>query len=90
MAAARTQEIARVQNLIDNARKERDQWKENYDKVLASLNNLTDTIKDAVKDSLEGLNIDDTLKQAILDKIENKGNEILEEMKQAPDTSGIQ
>ena len=85
MAAHRQTETERLQGIIDTARKERDEIKEQYEKLLLLSNKITQDVKDALKESLTDLGINEGSKRTISNKID----QIIEGLKKPYPTENI-
>ena len=89
MSAHRETEKERIKNILENARNEAKQWKENFDALQELANNFKQTGKDTVIEILNTNDVDQTLIDEIIKKLEALKTNVTTELEKKPDTEDI-
>ena len=89
MSAHRETEKKRIKNILENARNEAKQWKENFDALQELANNFKQTVKDILIEILNANGVDQTLIDEIIEKLEALKTNVTTELEKKPDTEDI-
>ena len=89
MSAHRQTEKERIKNILENARNEAKQWKENFDALQELANNFKQTVKDTLIEILNTNGVDQTLIDKIIEKLEALKTNVTTELEKKPDTEDI-
>ena len=89
MSAHRQTEKERIKNILENARNEAKQWKENFDTLQELANNFKQTVKDILIEILNANDVDQTLIDEIIEKLEALKTNVTTELEKKPDTENI-
>ena len=89
MSAHRKTEKERIKNILENARNEAKQWKENFDALQELANNFKQTVKDTLIEILTANGVDQTLIDEIIEKLEALKTNVTTELEKKPDTEDI-
>ena len=89
MSTHRQTEKERIKNILENARNEAKQWKENFDALQELANNFKQTVKDTLIEILNANGVDQTLIDEIIEKLEALKTNVTTELEKKPDTEDI-